>query len=181
MPVSYWAFPQAECPICVCSDLFTWAFQNFTYWAWAVVLGMSENTDKCIFVGLFRMMGYYVHMEDNYSKESTLIDADGNTILFCSDQVLEPGLVWNDKKNVFLTQLCSVPIIVKNSGGGFQLPFQLFVLLLAVLHVEHWAMCRTKLFFLFPLSVLSCHLPEEHGDTVLAGPWATSWRSSFSV
>lgn len=54
---------------------------------------MSENTDKCIFVGLFRMMGYYVHMEDNYSKESTLIDADGNTILFCSDQVLEPGLV----------------------------------------------------------------------------------------
>lgn len=27
------------------------------------------------------------------------------------------------------------------------MPFQLFVLLLIVLHIEHWAMCRIKLFF----------------------------------
>lgn len=52
MPVSYWAFPQAEDLLCMHNDLFTWAFQNFPYWAWIVILEMSKNEDKMMFVCL---------------------------------------------------------------------------------------------------------------------------------
>lgn len=51
-----------------------------------------------------------------------------------------------------------MPIIVKNSGSGFYLPFQLSVLLLAILHVEHLALCRIKVFFPRCLSLAAIYL-----------------------
>lgn len=70
------------------------------------------------------------------------------------------------KNKIFLTQLCLVPIIVKNSCSGFQLSFQLFVLLSTVLHVEHrvtWRSVRIKLLFPQSLYLAAIYLKNMVG------------------